>query len=534
MFSSGTTGAPKCIVQGPGVALNHAKEGALHWDLRPGDKSLWYTTTGWMMWNWLLGASLTTGGAAVLVDGDATYCPKTGSKGATGALWDVAETAGVALLGGSARYFGACAAEDLKLPPLAPLRSVGSTGSPCPPSAYAWLRDARPGVGLYSTSGGTDLNGSFNGGNPWLPVYSGELQSAGLGLDVAVLDEYGDVPVETGAQGELACRTAFPCAPLRFLGDDDAGSKYRSSYFDEDFADGEVWKHGDWAEPTAAGGLTIHGRSDATLNPGGVRIGTAEIYNSIEPLLKESPAYADSLVSAQPFVFTQGGSEVSDVRVVLFVQTADAGAAASLEAAAAAAAAPRLVSTPTRVDVVAARLGPFSGRGRHRRGVCGVRRRRRRRLQRRRGGAFRVRGVLRRAPFPDAGRVIRRTRPATLSTHLPPRLFAGFTFGKGQRRQAVMPRVPTAVVEHHEVTVVIRRPEAVVRTRRRGPMRRDRGGRRLGHLESPTPGRRGVHRPALGRHVGAPRRGRKRKDVVRRARQPGERVGGVPREGGPR
>jgi len=308
MFSSGTTGAPKCIVQGPGVALNHAKEGALHWDLRPGDKSLWYTTTGWMMWNWLLGASLTTGGAAVLVDGDATYCPKTGSKGATGALWDVAETAGVALLGGSARYFGACAAEDLKLPPLAPLRSVGSTGSPCPPSAYAWLRDARPGVGLYSTSGGTDLNGSFNGGNPWLPVYSGELQSAGLGLDVAVLDEYGDVPVETGAQGELACRTAFPCAPLRFLGDDDAGSKYRSSYFDEDFADGEVWKHGDWAEPTAAGGLTIHGRSDATLNPGGVRIGTAEIYNSIEPLLKESPAYADSLVSAQPFVFTQGGS----------------------------------------------------------------------------------------------------------------------------------------------------------------------------------------------------------------------------------
>lgn len=338
MFSSGTTGAPKCIVQGPGVALNHAKEGALHMDVRAGERVLWYTTTGWMMWNWLLGAALTNGAGAVLWDSDATYSGFSQSK-ATDALFEVADRAGVHVLGGSARYYGACAAEEIDLPDLKNLKGVGSTGSPCPPSAYAWLEKAKPGVPLYSTSGGTDLNGSFNTGNPWLPVYSGELACAGLGLDVAILDDDGAAAVPAGAQGELSCKSAFPCAPLKFLGDDAAGSKYRSSYFDDDFAGGTIWKHGDWAEPTAAGGVVIHGRSDATLNPGGVRIGTAEIYNAIEPLLKDSAALEDSLVSAEPFVFSRAGSEVADVRVVLFLQTADADAAAALAAAAAAAAA---------------------------------------------------------------------------------------------------------------------------------------------------------------------------------------------------
>ena len=138
MFSSGTTGAPKCMVQGPGVALNHAKEAALHWDVRRGDRALWYTTTGWMMWNWLLGASLTTGACGVLLDGDAMYDGATRSK-RTAALFECADRAGVRVLGGSARYYGACAAEDVKLPPLKQLEVVGSTGSPCPPSAYAWL-----------------------------------------------------------------------------------------------------------------------------------------------------------------------------------------------------------------------------------------------------------------------------------------------------------------------------------------------------------------------------------------------------------
>lgn len=333
MFSSGTTGRPKCIVQGPGVALNHAKEGALHWDLRSGERSLWYTTSGWMMWNWLLGASLTTGGCAVLYDGDATYSPTHG-KSVTGALWDLADASQSVLLGGSARYMGACAAESLTLPPLTSLKRVGSTGSPCPPSAYAWLKGETPGVGLYSTSGGTDLNGSFHGGNPWLPVYEAELQSAGLGLDVAVLDDAGQEPVAMNTQGELSCKSAFPCAPLSFLGDDDQGSKYRAAYFDESFGGGLIWKHGDYCEPTEHGGLIIHGRSDATLNPGGVRIGTAELYNAIEPLLDASPDYCDALVSAQPFVAKEGDTEINDVRVVLFVQVADTQEAAALMATA--------------------------------------------------------------------------------------------------------------------------------------------------------------------------------------------------------
>ena len=247
------------------------------------------------------------------------------------------------LLGGSARYLGACAAEDVTLPTLEELKRVGSTGSPCPPSAYAWLAREKPGVGLHSTSGGTDLNGSFHGGNPWLPVFEAELQSAGLGLDVAVLDEAGDEEVAAGEQGELACRSAFPCAPLAFLGDDGEGSKYRAAYFDDNFGGGRAWRHGDWVEPTAHGGLIIHGRSDATLNPGGVRIGTAEIYNAIEPLLDASPDFSDALVSAQPFVARDGDTEIDDVRVVLFVQVADAAARDALTAAAAAGDADALV-----------------------------------------------------------------------------------------------------------------------------------------------------------------------------------------------
>ena len=171
----------------------------------------------------------------------------------------------------------------------------------CPLSAYTWFSSEKPNNGLYSTSDGTDLNGSFNGGNPWLPVYEAELQSAGLGLDVAVVDDAGVEPVEVNTQGELACNSAFPCEPLSFEGDDEQGSKYRAAYFDDSFGHGLIWKHSDYCEPMQHGGLVIHGQSDATLNPGGVRIGTAEIYNAIEPLLDASPDFSDALVSAQTF-----------------------------------------------------------------------------------------------------------------------------------------------------------------------------------------------------------------------------------------
>ena len=163
------------------------------------------------------------------------------------------------------------------------------------------------------------------------------------GIDLHRRYEAGDEEVAAGAQGELACRSAFPCAPLAFLGDDEGGSKYRAAYFDDNFGGGRAWRHGDWVEPTAHGGLIIHGRSDATLNPGGVRIGTAEIYNAIEPLLDASPDFSDALVSAQPFVARDGDTEIDDVRVVLFVQVADAAARDALTAAAAAGEADALV-----------------------------------------------------------------------------------------------------------------------------------------------------------------------------------------------
>ncbi|KAJ1455181.1 hypothetical protein M885DRAFT_520441 [Pelagophyceae sp. CCMP2097] len=315
MFSSGTTGAPKCIVQGPGVALNQAKEAALHMDLRAGDVAFWHTTTGWMMWNWVVGASLTTGGTALLYDGDAAY-------GNLQRLWDVAAEAKVSLFGGSARYFGACAAADFAPPAaLNGLRTVGSTGSPASPETFRWLGRHRPGVPLVSMSGGTDLNGSFFTGCPWLEVREEVLQCRGLGLDADVFSDDGMSRAEPGLRGELGCGAAFPCAPLRFLGDDSEGTKYRASYFDFNFGASRIWKHGDFCERDDSDGFVILGRSDATLNPGGVRIGTAEIYRALDQL-RRSQNFGEAVVVGMPYTHDDGSP---DVRVVLFLQTGATG-----------------------------------------------------------------------------------------------------------------------------------------------------------------------------------------------------------------
>lgn len=316
MFSSGTTGKPKCLAQGVGVTLGHAKESAYHFDLRPGDRSLWVTTCGWMMWNWLLGATLTTGGAACLFDGD----PLCG-----GDLFRIFQLShDCALFGSSAKHLSACSKTIQDLSVMSRLRVVGSTGSPCAGTTFDWAeRVLTPmDVPLVSTSGGTDLNGSFATGCPWLPVRRESLQCAGLGLDVAILDDAsGTVQLDAGVPGELACLSPFPSAPLRLLNDEN-DRKYRASYFADDFGGGQVWRHGDWAHRDVEGGFVIHGRSDATLNPGGVRIGTAEIYNALL-----SPE--DALVAAQPFTNDDG---VRDVRIVLFiVPTADPKLAARLE-----------------------------------------------------------------------------------------------------------------------------------------------------------------------------------------------------------
>jgi acetoacetyl-CoA synthetase len=303
LYSSGTTGLPKCIVHGAGgTLLQHWKEHALHTDIGPDDVVFYFTTCGWMMWNWLVSV-LATGSAIVLYDG-APLSPD------AEVLWRMADQERVTVFGTSARYLAAC--EQHGVSPRAAsafpaLRAILSTGSPLAPQSYDYVyREIKPDVRLASISGGTDIVSCFALGDPTGEVYRGELQMRGLGMAVEVWNEQGKPVV--GEAGELVCTRPFPSMPVRFW-NDPAGAAYRSAYF-EHFPG--AWRHGDWAEVTEHDGLVIHGRSDATLNPGGVRIGTAEIYRVVEA----SPEVEESVVVEQRI----GSDSLSGTRIVLFVR----------------------------------------------------------------------------------------------------------------------------------------------------------------------------------------------------------------------
>lgn len=300
LYSSGTTGPPKCIVHGAGgTLLQHLKEHRLHADLRAGDRFFYYTTTGWMMWNWLV-SGLASEATLVLYDGSPLH-PH------AGALFDLAEQERVALLGVSAKFLDAARKAGVRprdSHDLGSVRAILSTGSPLAPEGFAWVYDAvAPEAQLASISGGTDIVSCFVGGDPAGPVWPGECQMPGLGMAVDVFDDDGR-PAGVGGAGELVCTSPFPSMPVGFWNDPD-GARYRAAYF-ERFAG--VWHHGDFAEWTEHGGMIIHGRSDATLNPGGVRIGTAEIYRQVETL----DEVLEAIVIGQPVA--------GDVRVVLFVR----------------------------------------------------------------------------------------------------------------------------------------------------------------------------------------------------------------------
>ena len=297
LYSSGTTGAPKCIVHGAGgTLLQHFKEHHLHCDLRREDTLFFFTTCGWMMWNWLVSA-LATGCTLVLYDGS-PFFPRRRS------LWQMAGELGITVFGTSARYIAACAKAGLNPGgeyDLSALRAVLSTGSPLAPESfdYVYERIGRN-LMLSSMSGGTDIVSCFVLGNPLMPVRRGEIQCSGLGMAVDVYGEDGPV---RGERGELVCTRPFPSMPLGFWGEPD-DSRFLDAYFSR-FPG--VWTQGDYAEITAAGGMVIYGRSDAVLNPGGVRIGTAEIYRQVEKL----DVVLESLCIGQNWS--------NDVRIVLFV-----------------------------------------------------------------------------------------------------------------------------------------------------------------------------------------------------------------------
>jgi acetoacetyl-CoA synthetase len=299
LYSSGTTGVPKCIVHGAGgTLLQHQKEHLLHSDLTAGDSLLYFTTCGWMMWNWLVSV-LAVGAAAVLYDGSPTYPDAR-------VLWRIAEREQLTAFGTSARYLAAIEKEHVTPREefrLDGLRTVLSTGSPLAPEGFDYVyRDIKSDVQLSSISGGTDIVSCFVLGSPLLPVHRGEIQCRGLGMRVEIFDQDGRPVV--GNPGELVCTAPFPSMPVGFWNDPD-GSRYRAAYF-ERFAN--VWCHGDYATLTPRGGVIIHGRSDAVLNPGGVRIGTAEIYRQVEKL----DEVLESLAVGQDWK--------NDVRVILFVR----------------------------------------------------------------------------------------------------------------------------------------------------------------------------------------------------------------------
>jgi acetoacetyl-CoA synthetase len=300
LFSSGTTGKPKCIIHGAGGSLlQHLKEHQLHSDVHPGDRLFYFTTLGWMMWNWLV-SGLASGAALMLFDGNPFH---PGPE----ALWDLAEQEAITIFGTSAKFIDSCkkaGIEPARTHDLSPLRAVLSTGSPLAPESFDWVYQAvKQDLHLASIAGGTDIVSCFVLGCPLLPVYRGEIQHAGLGMKVEVFNDEGRSIV--GEAGELVCSAAFPSMPVGFWEDPD-GSRYRAAYF-ERFPG--VWHHGDWMEITERRGAIMHGRSDSTLNPGGVRIGTSEIYGQVEQLneIEESIAVGQETGDA-------------DHRIVLFVK----------------------------------------------------------------------------------------------------------------------------------------------------------------------------------------------------------------------
>ena len=300
MYSSGTTGVPKCIVHGAGGALlQHLKEQQLHGDVRAGDRLFYFTTCGWMMWNWLV-SGLASGATLLLYDGSPFADDGT-------VLFDYADAERMTHFGTSAKFIDACAKAGLApsaTHSLASVRTMFSTGSPLVAEGFDYVHARiKTDLQLASISGGTDILSCFVLGNPNAPVRRGEIQCAGLGMAVDIFDDAGRQVA--GEKGELVCTRAFPSMPVGFWNDAD-GSRYRAAYF-ERFDN--IWCHGDFAERTASGGFVIYGRSDATLNPGGVRIGTAEIYRQVERL----PQVVESLVIGQD-------RPAGESRVVLFVR----------------------------------------------------------------------------------------------------------------------------------------------------------------------------------------------------------------------
>ena len=309
LYSSGTTGLPKAIVQGHGgILIEHLKKLHLHLDARAGDRVFWFTTTGWMMWNFLVGVLLTDA-AIVLYDGNPGHPT-------LDRLWDLAQDAGVTCFGTSASYIASCQKAGIEPRAgraLTALRSVGSTGSPLSPEGFRWVFDhVGSDIWLFSTSGGTDVCTAFVGGVPTLPVYEGELQARALGAAVEAFDEDGRSLV--GEVGELVITQPMPSMPVGFW-NDPGGERYRASYFD--MYPG-VWRHGDWIEITARGTAIIYGRSDSTINRGGIRMGTAEIYRAVLAL----ESVVDALVVDVPqeageswmplFVVLAPGRELDD------------------------------------------------------------------------------------------------------------------------------------------------------------------------------------------------------------------------------
>jgi acetoacetyl-CoA synthetase len=301
MYSSGTTGLPKCMVQSAGgILIHHLKELMLHTDLKREDTIFYFTTCGWMMWNWLT-SSLAVGATLVLFDGN-PFHPH------PAALWEMAQEEKVTVFGTSAGYIAALINAGVKPAQnydLSALRAVLSTGSPLSIEGFEYIyNDVKRDLQLASIAGGTDLNGCFALGNPMGPVYAGELQCRGLAMDVRAFDESGEELINV--EGELVCCKPFPSMPIYFWDDPD-GSKYHSAYFD---VFPNIWRHGDFVTVTDRGGVVMLGRSDATLNPGGVRIGTAEIYRQLEQMEE----IEDSVVIGQRWK--------NDVRVILFVKPA--------------------------------------------------------------------------------------------------------------------------------------------------------------------------------------------------------------------
>jgi acetoacetyl-CoA synthetase len=303
LYSSGTTGLPKCMVHsGGGTLLQHYKELMLHTDLKRSDRVFYFTTCGWMMWNWLASA-LAVGSTLILYDGS-PFSPEHDS------LWAMAAAEKITVFGTSAKFLGMCEKRDMKpgtKHDLSALKTILSTGSPLAVNSYDYVySQVKKDVHLSSISGGTDIVSCFAGGNPIGPVYRGELQCRSLAMAVHVFNEEGEPIVEE--TGELVCTRPFTSMPVAFWNDPD-GSKYRAAYFEKYPG---VWRHGDWCELTEHDGMIIYGRSDATLNPGGVRIGTAEIYRQVEQL----PEIVESVAIGQE----TGEGASGDVQIVLFVR----------------------------------------------------------------------------------------------------------------------------------------------------------------------------------------------------------------------